>query len=71
MDADEFVIRNLTDQINAFKEVITTMRTHLDRLPAEDRAAIDEASTVLRKSRAMRDHALLPLTVVNREETAG
>jgi len=26
---------------------------------------------VLRKSRAMRDHALLPLTVVNREETAG
>ena len=50
MDADEFVIRNLTNQVNAFKEVITTMRTHLDRLPAEDRAAIDEASMVLRKS---------------------
>ena len=47
------------------------MRTHLDRLPAEDRAAIDKASTVLHKSRAMRDHALLPLTMVNREEPTG
>ncbi|WP_197686175.1 tyrosine-type recombinase/integrase [Actinoplanes derwentensis] len=63
MDADEFVVRNLTDQITAFKDVAATMRTKLDLLPAEERAAIEEASTVLRKSRALRDRKLLPLTV--------
>lgn len=72
MDADDFVIRNLTDQINAFKDVATTMSTQLDQLPSEERAAIEEASTVLRKTRAIRDHKLLPLTVVrHREEPAG
>jgi hypothetical protein len=64
MDADDFVGRNLTDQINAFKDVVATMRTQLGRLPSEERAAIEEASVVLRKTRAMRDHTLLPLTVV-------
>jgi hypothetical protein len=71
MDADEFVIRNLTDQINAFTEVTATLTRKLDQLPAEDRTAIEEASTVLRKTRAMRDHKLLPLTVVQHEQPAG
>ncbi len=38
-------------------------------LPAEERTAIEEASLVLRKTRAMRSHKLIPLTVVT--ETAG
>lgn len=71
MDADEFVIRNLTDQITAFTEVATTMTRQLDQLPGEERAAIEDASAVLRKTRAMRDHNLLPLTVVHREQSAG
>jgi hypothetical protein len=68
MDIDEFVIRNLTEQITAFKDVATTMRTQLDRLPAEERSAIEEASMVLRKTRALRGHKLLPLTVTPRRE---
>jgi len=64
MGADDFVVRNLSDQINAFKDVVATMRTQLGRLPAEERAAIEEASLVLRKTRAMRNHKLIPLTVV-------
>ena len=72
MDADEFVIRNLTDQITAFKDVAATMSAQLDQLPVEDRAAIEDASAVLRKTRAIRDHKLLPLTIVrHREEPAG
>lgn len=72
IDADDFVIRNLTDQINAFKDVATTMTAQLDQLPSEERAAIEDASTVLRKTRAIRDHKLLPLTVVrHHEEPAG
>ncbi len=68
MDVDEFVIRNLTEQITAFKDVAATMRTQLDRLPAEERTAIEEASMVLRKTRALRGHKLLPLTVTPRRE---
>lgn len=72
MDADEFVIRNLTDQITAFKDVATTMHTQLQHLPAEESSAIEEASAVLRKTRAVRDHKMLPLGVVrHREEPAG
>jgi hypothetical protein len=68
MDAEEFVVRNLTDQITAFKDVAATMRSKLNLLPAEEQAAIEEASTVLRKSRALRDRKLLPLTVARRRE---
>jgi hypothetical protein len=72
MDANEFVVRNLTDQINAFKEMVATIRVQLDHLPPGERAAIEDASAVLRKTRAMHDHTLLPLTVTRRrEEPAG
>jgi hypothetical protein len=47
------------------------MRVRLDRLQPAERAAVDEASSVLRKSRAIRDHTLLPLTVVDHEEPTG
>lgn len=67
MDADDFVVRNLTDQITAFTNVADTMRDRLRRLPQDEREEIEEASGVLRKVRATRDHKLLPLTVIGKE----
>jgi integrase-like protein len=52
MAADDFVVRNLNDQINAFDRVRTKMREQLRNMDAEERQQIEEASTVLRKSRA-------------------
>jgi integrase len=50
--ADDFVVRNLNDQINAFDRVRTKMREQLREMDAKERQEIEEASTVLRKSRA-------------------
>ncbi|MEU9599900.1 tyrosine-type recombinase/integrase [Streptomyces sp. NPDC048109] len=67
MDADDFVVRNLTDQITAFTTVADTMRDRLSKLPTDEREEIEEASAVLRKVRATRDHKLLPLTVIRKD----
>lgn len=67
MDADDFVVRNLVDQITAFTNVADTMRDRLSSLPQDEREEIEEASAVLRKVRATRDHKLLPLTVIRKE----
>ncbi|MFE5770557.1 tyrosine-type recombinase/integrase [Streptomyces sp. NPDC056485] len=67
MDADDFVVRNLGDQITAFTNVADTMRDRLSSLPKDEREEIEEASAVLRKVRATRDHKLLPLTVIRKE----
>ncbi|WP_151482096.1 hypothetical protein [Streptomyces albicerus] len=63
MDADAFVIRNLTDQIEAFQGVIERMNSRMTELPAEIQAEVEEASRVLRKVRAG-GRTLLPLTVI-------
>lgn len=62
MNAAAFVLDNLNAQISAFEHVLTTMRERIERLGAEERTRIEEASTTLRKARA---GALLPLTVIN------
>ncbi|MFF7183453.1 hypothetical protein [Streptomyces sp. NPDC008121] len=67
MDADDFVVRNLGDQITAFTTVANTMRERLGGLPEDEREEIEQASAVLRKVRATRDHKLLPLTVIPKE----
>lgn len=66
MDADDFVVRNLSDQIAAFTTVATTMRDRLGSLPEDERDEIEQASSVLRKVRATRDHKLLPLSVIRK-----
>ncbi len=66
MDVDSFVIRNLTEQIAAFQQVIATMQNELASLPDDERSEIEEASAVLRKARATHGRTTLPLTVVNR-----
>jgi hypothetical protein len=71
MGTDDFVIRNLSDQIAAFQGVIERMNERMAELPDEVRAEIEQASRVLRKVRAGGGRALLPLTVVNREKASG
>jgi integrase len=67
MDTDEFVVRNLADQVTAFTQVAATMREKMQNLPEAERAEVEQASAVLRKLRAGGDvsggHRLLPLTV--------
>jgi hypothetical protein len=67
MDADEFVVRNLADQADAFAGVAVVMRDKLQALPDTERAEVEEASILLRKVRAGRDagreHKPLPLTL--------
>ena len=45
------------------------MRVLIEALPDEQRAALEEASTVLRRTRAARTY--LPLTVVSKERSHG
>jgi hypothetical protein len=67
MEADEFVVRNLTDQISAFTDVAGRMTQQLAGLPEEEQREVTAASAVLRKVRAQQHHKLLPLTVVSPE----
>ncbi|GGQ23572.1 hypothetical protein GCM10010279_34180 [Streptomyces mutabilis] len=66
--AADFVLANLGAQIDSFQEVATTMRDQLAALPDDERQQIEEASKILRKSRATQAHTLLPLTVVKQRE---
>lgn len=63
MDAAEYVVRNLSEQVDAYAEVAATMRQRLADLPADERAEIEEASAIMRRARATTTHRLLPLTV--------
>lgn len=63
MGAAEFVTRNLTEQINAYRDVVAKMRKKLAGLSADERAKIEEASTtIMRKVRAGSGHVRLPIT---------
>ena len=64
IDAAAFVIDNLTAEIDQFDTVITALRTQLETLDPIERQRIEEASAVLRKSRAAQNLTSLPLTIV-------
>ncbi|MEV7504762.1 site-specific integrase [Streptomyces sp. NPDC093018] len=70
MGAADFVVTNLKAQIDSFQAVAATMRDQLAALPDDERQQIEEASKVLRKSRATASHKLLPLTVIKQREEA-
>jgi hypothetical protein len=52
MEADDFVVRNLDDQIAAFKGTAATMRHLMEGMDPQERDEVEEAATVLRKVRA-------------------
>lgn len=66
MDAADFVIANLTAEIDAYANVAATMRTRLAALPEQERAEIEEASAILRRTRAGTGPRMLPVTVIQR-----
>ena len=69
VNAAEWVTKNYDDQITAFKKIAAAMKALIEDLPDEQRAALDEASAVLRRTRAARTY--LPLTVVSKERNHG
>ncbi|KND28387.1 hypothetical protein [Streptomyces acidiscabies] len=70
MGTDEYVIRNLRDQINSFKKVAANMHEQIEALPEKEREELMESVRVLRKSRAARGRMMLPLTVIRPGESS-
>jgi integrase len=66
--ADDFVIRNFSDQISSFDQVRNKMQETLAKMDPTDREQIEDASAVLRKARAVQNRTPLPLTVIRRNE---
>jgi len=64
MDVDDFVIRNLTDQITSYQNVLDSMRTKLATFDEEQRNEVEQAAAVLRKVRAGAGRIQLPITAV-------
>lgn len=62
LNAAAFVIDNLSAQITAFEQVLSTMRRNIDQLDSDEKARIESASAALRKVRA---GAALPLTAID------
>lgn len=63
IEAAGYVTENLNAQVESFEDVLAQMRQRLDRLPADERDRIDEASIVMRK---VRGAASLPLLDISR-----
>ncbi|MEU2753316.1 MULTISPECIES: site-specific integrase [Streptomyces] len=66
--AADFVLTNINAEIASYQDVTATMRDQLAVLPDDERLEIEEASKILRKSRATASHKLLPLTAINPRE---
>ncbi|MEV0446220.1 site-specific integrase [Streptomyces spectabilis] len=65
---EEWVVRNMADQVAAFKDVAEKMKTLMNQMDPEERAEIEEASKILRKTRAVNGRTALPVTVIQRRE---
>jgi integrase len=66
--ADDFVIRNFSDQISSFDQVRDKMRESLVKMEPAERERIEEAGAVLRKARAAQVRTPLPLTPIHRNQ---
>jgi hypothetical protein len=69
VNAAQWVTKNYDDQITSFKTIAAAMKALIEGLPDEQRTALDEASAVLRRTRAARTY--LPLTVVSKQRNHG
>ncbi|MBL3805910.1 site-specific integrase [Streptomyces sp. BRB081] len=67
MDAEEWVVRNMAE-VASFKDVAERMKEQMDKLEPAERAEIEEASRILRKTRATNGRTTLPVTVIQRQE---
>jgi len=62
MGAADYVIANMSSEIDAFNRVVDTMRRRLTELEPEQRAEIDDASRILRRARAARRIPIIPVS---------
>ena len=70
MDVDNFVLRNLTDQITSYQNVLDSMHTTLASYDDAERDEVERAAAVLRKVRAGSDRIQLPITPIASRPTA-
>ena len=61
LDVADFVVQNLTDQIDSFQNVVTKIRAQVAAMPDDERRHLEEAAAVLRKARAAAPLPLLPV----------
>jgi integrase len=66
MGAADYVITNMSTEIDAFTRVVDTMRRRLAELDPEQRAEVEESSRILRRARAARR---LPLIATATKQT--
>jgi len=64
--AAPWVLQAARDEIAGYDEIIKAMKAQIAALPAEEQAAVEDASTALRKVRAQR--RMIPLTVIRRDD---
>ena len=62
MGAADYVIANMSTEIDAFTRVVDTMRRRLAELDPEQRAEVEESSRILRRARAARRLPLIATT---------
>ncbi|MFE9687410.1 hypothetical protein [Streptomyces sp. NPDC006285] len=60
----EFVVRNFSDQIDSFHNVVTSLRRQIEMMPEDARRHLEEASAVLRKVRAAAPPPILPVPTI-------
>jgi hypothetical protein len=60
--AANYVIANISAEIDAFTQVAEKMRRRLSELPAGERAELEDASKILRRARAARQLPVIALT---------
>ena len=67
MGAADYVIANMSAEIDAFAHVAEQMRLRLTDLDPDQRSELEESSRVLRRARAARR---IPLVATSARETA-
>lgn len=67
MEAADYVIANMSSEIDAFNRVVDTMRRRLSELDSMQRAEIDDASRILRRARAARRIPITPVSTSGRQ----
>ncbi|MFF7987159.1 hypothetical protein ACFZDK_50180 [Streptomyces sp. NPDC007901] len=69
MDAADFVVDDLTAQIDSYQRVAAKARERTAAMPDHEQAELEEAAALMRRLRAGGDHELLPLTVVTKRDS--
>lgn len=67
MEAADYVIANMSSEIDAFTRVVDGIRRRLTELSPEQRTEIDESSRIMRRTRAARRIPITPISTSDSE----